>query len=290
MGAIDRARAMPRPRDDAASQAPVFAHGTVGVPSQDGDTAAHGGSPGTRHPQVAPRRPAAVDVDVRALLATGEHALRADHRADARAAFLAAGEAASRHQAWRRAQRCYRLALELDLVDREPIECILRLPSRTISHAEWNVYACVLDCHAWPSFGCRPARIVTGGQRSWVECPGIGAVMELTMPDRDRIEAHPDPRLAGMPFAMAMMILRRAMWIAPRDPTPRPQRLRVTFDALPQVWLCELGEWKPVDRARTSAGSVSAVGGARLPPSAANRGAAGSSRDRAPMTRVACSR
>lgn len=200
------------------------------------------------HPRVAHRRPLAVDLDVRVLLAAGEQALCSNNRADARAAFLAAGQAASRHQLWRRAQRCYRLALELDLVDREPIERILRLPSRTISHAEWNVYACVLDCHAWPSFGCRPAQIVTGGQRSQVECPGIGAVMKLTMPEVDQIEAHPDPRLAGMPLAMAMMILRRAMWIAPRDRTNRPKRLRVAFDDLPQVWLCELGEWKPVRR------------------------------------------
>lgn len=249
------------------------------------------GSLEIRHPQVAHRRPPAVDVDVRVLLAEGERALRSNNRADARAAFLAAGQAASRHQVWRRAQRCYRLALELDLVDREPIERILRLPSRTISHAEWNVYACVLDCHAWPSFGCRPARIVTGGQRSQVECPGIGAVMDLTMPDDDRIEAHPDPRLADMPFAMAMMILRRAMWVAPRDRTNRPQRLRVAFDELPQVWLCELGEWKPVDQARASAVSISAVGGAcPLPSSAANRSTIGPSRGRAPVTRVACSR
>jgi hypothetical protein len=255
---------MSRQRDDGAIQAPVFPQGK-GVPSQDGDAPAAGGSLGIRHPQVAHRRPPAVDLDVRVLLAAGERALRSDNRADARAAFLAAGQVASRHQLWRRAQRCYRLALELDLVDREPIERILRLPSRTISHAEWNVYACALDCHAWPSFGCRPARIVTGSQRSQVECPGIGAVMELTMPDDDRIEAHPDPRLAGMPFAMAMMILRRAMWIAPRDPTMHPQRLRVAFDELPQVWLCELGEWKPVDQARASAVSISAVGGACPP-------------------------
>lgn len=223
------------------------------------------GSLAIRRPEVAHRRPPAADLEVRALLAAGERALRGDDRADARAAFLAAGQAASRHQRWRRAQRCYRLALELDLVDREPIERILRLPSRTISHAEWNVYACTLDCHAWPSFGCRPARIVTGGQRSQVECPGIGAAIELTMPDHDRIEAHPAPRLAGMPFAMGMIILRRAMWVAPRDPANRPQRLRVTFADLPQVWLCELGDWKPVDPARASAASSSAVGGDSSP-------------------------
>lgn len=186
-----------------------------------------------------------MNTELRVLLAAGERALRSDHRADARAVFLEAGQAASGHQLWRTAQRCYRLALELDLVDREPVERILQLPSRRTVHTEWNVYACALDCYAWPSFGCRSAQVVTGDQRSWIECPGIGTVLEVTMPDDDVIEAHPDPRLAGMPLAMAMLIVRRAMWSAPPIHTTRPRWLRVGFDNLPQVWLCELGEWQP---------------------------------------------
>ena len=66
------------------------------------------------------------------------------------------------------------------------------------------------------------------------------------MPAADLVETRPDPRLAGMPLAMAMVILRRAMWIAPRDHTSSPQRLRVAFDDLPPVWLDELGDWVPV--------------------------------------------
>lgn len=187
-----------------------------------------------------------MNIDVRVLLAAGERALRSDDRADARAAFLDAGQAASSVQLWRSALRCYRLALELDVVDREPIARILQLPARTTMHADWKVYAHVLEHHTWPSFGCRSAQVVTGGQRSRVECPGIGEVMELAMPADDLIEARPDPRLAGMPLAMAMVILRRAMWVAPREHAPDPQRLRVAFADLPQVWLDELGDWEPV--------------------------------------------
>ena len=53
-----------------------------------------------RHPQIAHRRPPAEDLDVRALLGAGERALRSDNRA----AFLAAGQAASRYQLWLRAR------------------------------------------------------------------------------------------------------------------------------------------------------------------------------------------
>jgi len=74
----------------------------------------------------------------------------------------------------------------------------------------------------------------------------VGVVMELIMSGDDLIETRPDPRLAGMPFAMAMMILRRAMWIAPRDQATHPQGLRVAFGHLPQVWLDEAGDWGPV--------------------------------------------
>lgn len=74
--------------------------------------------------------------------------------------------------------------------------------------------------------------------------------------------AVPDvPRRSGdeVGVPMAMMILRRAMRIAPRDPAMHPQRLRVAFDDLPQVWLCDLGEWKPVVQAHPSAVSISAM-------------------------------
>ena len=49
-----------------------------------------------------------------------------------------------------------------------------------------------------------------------------------------------------MPLAMAMVILRRAMWTAPRDHATSLQRLRVAFGDVPQVWLDELGDWEPV--------------------------------------------
>jgi hypothetical protein len=187
-----------------------------------------------------------VNADVRLLLADGERALRADDPVAARAAFLEAGHSASSYQLWRSALRCYRRALELDLVDREAIDRIARMSPRVIALADWTEYGRALAQHAWPSFGCRSSQIVTGDLGAHVECGATGVVLELMMTEDDLVETRPDARFTGMPMAMAMIILRRALWMAPRDFAAEPSSLRVAFDGRPQVRLDELGDWEPV--------------------------------------------
>jgi hypothetical protein len=191
-----------------------------------------------------------VNADVRVLLADAERALRAEQLAAARAAFLEAGQSAASYQLWRSALRCYRRALELDLADREAVGRIAQLPPRVISLADWHDYARALDARsgarAWPSFGCRAAQIVTGNVGAQVECPGTGVVMELIMTEDDLVETRPEARFEAMPLAMAMIILRRALWFAPRELATDPGSIRVAFDGRPQVWLDELGDWEPV--------------------------------------------
>ena len=192
-----------------------------------------------------------MNADVRLLLADGDRALRADDLAAARAAFLEAGQCASSYQLWRSALRCYRRALELDLLDREAIARIMQMPPRVVALADWNEYARALDLHTWPSFGCRAAQIVTGDLGAHVECGAIGVVMELMMTDDDLVETRPAARFAGMPLAMAMIILRRALWMAPRDFAAEPSSLRVAFDGRQQVRLDELGDWELLTGAPT---------------------------------------
>jgi hypothetical protein len=187
-----------------------------------------------------------VNPDVRLLLSDAERALRGEAVAVARALFLEAGQCAAGYQLWRSALRCFRRALEVELVDRAPIAQILQIPPRVVTLADWTEYARALDRHAWPAFGCRAAQIVTGDAGAHVECAGAGVVLELMMTADDLVEARPAPRLAGMPLAMALIILRRAMWLAPRDVASDPSALRVTFDGRPQVRLDELGDWEPV--------------------------------------------
>jgi hypothetical protein len=49
-----------------------------------------------------------------------------------------------------------------------------------------------------------------------------------------------------MPLAMALIILRRALWLAPRELAADPMSVRVAFDGRPEVRLDELGDWEPI--------------------------------------------
>lgn len=180
------------------------------------------------------------------LFGDGERAARNGELATARACFVEAGQAAVDVQLWRSAIRCYRHALELDLVDREVIECMLRMPARVTSGRGWDEYRKALDQHpAWPHFACRTARIVIG-ERAVIECPQVGPVLELLMTDRDHVETRPEPRFAGLPIALAMIIVRRALWTNPRDRATELYSVRVTFDGQQRVRLDEHGDWDPI--------------------------------------------
>ena len=188
-----------------------------------------------------------MNIDTRILFLDGERAARGGEPAMARTCFLEAAQAATEVQLWRSALRCYRHALELDLLDRAVVDRVLQIPLRVTSGRGWDRYRSALDAHAdWVPFGCRAARIVSGDLGAVVECPGIGPVLELIMSERDLIETRPDGRFAGMPVAMAMIILRRALWSAPRERASEPMTVRVTFDGRERVRLDEHGDWEPI--------------------------------------------
>ncbi len=186
---------------------------------------------------------AAAAAEIRELIGKADGAARDGDDTRARAAFVDAAACASSNGMWRAAVRCYRRALELDLCDRELVGRIATIAGKV--GADWLDYVRALDANpAWPSFGCRNAQIVVGDLGGVVTCPVAGVVLELMMARDDHVDAHPDGRFTGMPLAMAMLILRRALWPAPRELASEPRSIAVTFAAGRRVRLDELGDWQ----------------------------------------------
>lgn len=185
-----------------------------------------------------------MNADVRELVAEAERQLRAANPQAARAAFVAAGDCAREYGLTRAAVRLFRRALELDLVDRAAVERIARVQARLPAGVEWYDYLRALDAQpAWPHFGCRGAQIVVDEDHTRVTCPGVGPVLDLLMSDVDRVELHPVAAFATMPRAMALVIVRRALWIAPREQVAEPMTVRVVFAGRAELVLDELGDW-----------------------------------------------
>lgn len=188
-----------------------------------------------------------MNIDARVLFADGERAARDNEYVTARACFLEAARSLIEVQLWRSAIRCYRHVLELDLLDREAVDAVHRMPARVISGRGWDDYKLALDAHPeWPRFGCRAARVVIGDLGAVVECPGAGTVLELMMSANDLVETRPDARFRGMPLTLAMIVLRRALWPRPRERAADPAGLRVTFSGRDRVRLDEHGDWDPI--------------------------------------------
>ncbi|HEY1549081.1 MAG TPA: hypothetical protein VGG28_14755 [Kofleriaceae bacterium] len=180
--------------------------------------------------------------EVRDLGIKADGAARAGDHVTARRAFIEAAVCAQSHGMWRSATRCYRRALELDVGDRELVGRIATIAGKL--GGDWLDYSRALDAHDWPSFSCRTAQIVVGDLGGVVTCPNVGAVLEVMMGRDDHVDAQPDGRFAGMPFAMAMLVLRRALWPSPRELANDPMSIGVTFAAGRRVRLDEHGEWQ----------------------------------------------
>jgi hypothetical protein len=191
--------------------------------------------------------------DVRELVGDAERAIREQRDADAYALFLEAGDTASNLGLWKSGLRCYRRAVELDLFDPRAIGRLARIAPRASAGNEWAEYATALAGRPpWPRFDLRNVQLRAGGVAATVTCGAVGTVLEVMMSADDVVEVHPDPRLATMPIAMALIVMRRAMWTAPRDSAPEPMSINVVFAGRPAMRLDEIGDWTPVvDAPRT---------------------------------------
>jgi len=189
-----------------------------------------------------------VNIEISEMAGAAKRALVVGDLDTARACFIEAGDCAVRFQLWRSAFRAFRNALELDLVDPVPVARLRTLRGSMTMIGDWSDYARSLDANpTWPTVSAVGARILSADSGTIVECRGVGAVIELAMPEPDLIEATPDGRFRQMPRAMALLVVRRALWPFPRERDG--MRVRVAWGSMPRVWLDEAGDWQTVDAA-----------------------------------------
>src|SRR5262249_4826323 len=151
--------------------------------------------------------------DVRMLVADAERALAERTPSVAMLRFVEAGDTAAQYNLWRGALRCYRSALEIDLTYEPPIARAIRIAHHAGGDAlgDWTEYR--LAARALAGFGCRGAEVTIDDHGAFVTCPGAGPVLSLAMPERDLVEATALPPRGAMPLAMAMIVLRRGLFL-----------------------------------------------------------------------------
>ena len=144
----------------------------------------------------------------------------------------------------------YRYALRIDLIDEATVATATRVATK-VGHAigmTWTDYGHALRRRSWTHFGSRGAQMTLGDRGGVIQCPGVGPVLEILMSERDLVETRPHAALADLPMAMAMVILRRAVFVQPRDyvSDQSPMSVRVSWSGGPQVVLDDVGDWEPV--------------------------------------------
>nr|HEX4317788.1 hypothetical protein [Kofleriaceae bacterium] len=184
--------------------------------------------------------------DVQLHLSDAERARRAGDPRAAYGGFVDAGRCAEQYGLWKTALRCYRNAVELDFIDPTAVEHLARIATRAGAGSEWADYLAVVTAPAapsWPTIVCRDVQLLVGSAGAVASCTRAGTVLAVSMTDDDHVDITPDARFADIPVAMALLVVRRALWPSPRDNAATSFEVRVTYRARHRFKLLEHGDW-----------------------------------------------
>jgi hypothetical protein len=184
-----------------------------------------------------------VVADARSLVIDAEQAARAGDLDKARRLYLVAGDRAATGGNPSAAARCFRHAVELDLFDVVAVQRLAATVSRAVVRAEWSSYAAALRGGTMPAFASTAIQLVVSNAGAEVVAAPVGTVLEVLLTGDDLVEAHPAPRFDAMPLAMALLIIHRALWPAPRTRPVAPMVVRVAYRGRQPVRLDESGDW-----------------------------------------------
>jgi hypothetical protein len=184
-----------------------------------------------------------VVADARSIAIDAEQAARAGDLDKARRLYLVAGDRAATSGNPSAAARWFRHAVELDLFDVVAVQRLATTVPRAAVRAEWSAYAAALRAATLPTFPTTAIHLVVSNAGAEVIASPVGVVLEVLLTGDDLVEAHPAPRFDTMPLAMALLVIHRALWPAPRSRPIAPMVVRVAYRGRQPVRLDELGDW-----------------------------------------------
>jgi hypothetical protein len=181
--------------------------------------------------------------DARSILADAERAARAGELDDARRLYLDAGDRAAIAGNWTLATRCFRYTVELDFFDIVAVQRLATMTPRATARAEWAAYMAALRGGTLAKFAATSVQLVVSNSGAEVVASPVGVVLEVLLSGDDLVEAHPAPAFDMMPLAMALLVVRRALWPVKRSRPATAMTVRVAYRGRQPVKLDELGDW-----------------------------------------------